>query len=118
VACVSRVAPCLSEGEELKLRAVMELHDLIRSNKPRIEDALWTGLPTALLPLVLNENEALRRASMRLITKMSEDSRVATVLIHEEGTLPAAIHVLSTGTRRPLLRPAAFVLLRVLFKKV
>ncbi len=53
-ACIPRVVPCLQE-DDLQLRAIGELYDLVRTDKAHVEDALSMGLPITILPLLLSE---------------------------------------------------------------
>jgi hypothetical protein len=48
------VVPCLQE-DDLQLRAIGELYDLVRTDKAHVEDALSMGLPITILPLLLSE---------------------------------------------------------------
>lgn len=48
------MVPCLQE-DDLQLRAIGELYDLVRTDKAHVEDALSMGLPITILPLLLSE---------------------------------------------------------------
>jgi len=97
--CLPRIIPCLYDREELQLKALSEMHNLLRrESKIYTHDLISLDVVASVVPMLLKGTPQVKTMACKLLAKLAEDARSCGPIIGQENLMQGLLESLKASS--------------------